>query len=257
MYNLLNNILSDRKGGVTFYCFSIWHYIYIIATVVTATLLIVFLSGKSDGKKEKVCRIIINIAFGLYIADFFLMPLAYGEIDIEKLPFHICTATCILCFLSTRYERLGQYRSNIAMLAFISNLVYLIYPAGVMWQQVHPLSYRVVQTLVFHSIMTVYGLCVLVFNRHVLEWKKCYRDLIIVSSICLWAVLGNIVYNGSVGDYNHFFNWFFVMRDPFYIIPEGIAPYIMPFLNIMVFFTVENLIYLIHNVAIANNKNDN
>ena len=49
----------------------------------------------------------------------------------------------------------------------------------------------------------------------------------------------------TAGDYSHFFNWFFVVRDPFYAIPEAIAPFIMPFLNIALFFAVEMLVYLV------------
>ncbi len=60
-----------------------------------------------------------------------------------------------------------------------------------------------------------------------------------------WALIGNYVYNGSSGEYSHFFNWFFVVRDPFYMLPEYIAPFIMPFLNIFIFFAVEILIHLV------------
>ena len=59
----------------------------------------------------------------------------------------------------------------------------------------------------------------------------------------LWAMIGNYVYNGEAEGYSHFFNWFFVVRDPFYIIPESIAPWIMPILNIGIFFGVEMLFY--------------
>ena len=45
--------------------------------------------------------------------------------------------------------------------------------------------------------------------------------------------------------YSHFFNWFFVVRDPFYAIPEAIAPFVMPFLNICVFLGVEIIIHIV------------
>lgn len=245
MYKYLSELLSDKKGGVVFSCFGIWHWLYIFAAVVVATLVIVWLKNKDQACKDKTAKRFINIAFGLYMADFFLMPFAYGEIDIEKLPFHICTVTCVLCFLSRRNRFLDKYRSNIALLAFISNLVYLIYPAGVMWYQVHPLSYRVIQTLIFHGVMTIYGLLVLIFDEQKLEWKKCYRDIYLLIAIVLWAILGNMLYNNEIGESARFYNWFFVIRDPFYILPATIAPYIMPFINVAVFFAVENFIYLI------------
>ena len=243
MYEFISNLLSDKKGGAVFSCFGVWHFLYITVTVTAAALFIVFLKNKPQEAKDKAMKACIGIAFGLYMLDFFLMPFAYGEIDIEKLPFHICTVTCLLCFISRHNEWLGKYRTHIAFLAFISNLVYLLYPAGVMWYEVHPLSYRVAQTLLFHGIMTVYGLLVLLFDEQKLEWNKCYRDLILLACITAWAVVGNLLYNGEGGGYSHFFNWFFVVRDPFYLLPEAVAPYVMPFLNIAVFFAVETAIY--------------
>ena len=64
----------------------------------------------------------------------------------------------------------------------------------------------------------------------------------VISAQTGWAMLGNFLYNGKAGEYDHFFNWFFVVRDPFYILPEKIAPFVMPILNITVFFAVEMLV---------------
>jgi multisubunit Na+/H+ antiporter MnhB subunit len=131
------------------------------------------------------------------------------------------------------------------MLGFISNLVYLIYPAGVMWFAIHPLSYRVVQTLVFHAVMAVYGFLLLVYERDKIEIQKCYRDLMVVVGLTVWALLGNYVYNGTSEGYSHFFNWFFVVQDPFNMFPAQIAPFLMPVLNIALFFGVEMLIHIV------------
>ena len=111
-----------------------------------------------------------------------------------------------------------------------------------MWHAVHPISYRVIQTLTFHAVMTVYGFLTLCFNREKLSFRKCWKDFLILVGMTLWALLGNTLYNGAAGSYDHFFNWFFVVRDPFGIFDAAIAPYIMPFLNIAVFFAGELLI---------------
>ena len=244
MYNFLQNLLSDKKGGEIFTLFSGWHYFYIALTLVAIFCIFVKLARQEIRRQERYSRGLINIAFGIYIADFFLMPLAYGEIDIEKLPFHACTAMCVLCFLSYRISFLEKYRTSFVLLGFISNIVYLIYPAGVMWHAVHPLSYRVIQTLLFHSIMTVYGAITLTYERERIELKKCYRDLVLLAIMTAWALLGNYAYNGESEGYSHFFNWFFVVRDPFYILPESVAPYVMPFLNIAIFFVAEIFVIL-------------
>ena len=248
MYTFLHELLSDKKGGIIFELFGFWHFFYIILTAITVALVLCLCKNKDDGFKKKVARFFGDISFGLYVADFFLMPLAYGEIDIEKLPFHACTAMCVMCFLSYRIKFLEKYRASFVLLGFISNLVYLIYPAGVMWHAVHPLSYRVVQTLLFHSIMTVYGFLTLVFEAETISVRKCCRDLTVTVCMTLWALAGNYAYNNE----SRFYNWFFVVRDPFYAIPEKIAPFVMPFLNVALFFTVEMIIQLI--IATAKHK---
>ena len=208
--------------------------------------LIVFLKKKSEDVKLRAIDISLNIAFGLYILDFFLMPFAYGEIDLEKLPFHICTAMCVMSFLSRHNKFLYKFRFQFAILGFISNFVYFIYPAGVGWYQIHPLSYRVIQTLLFHGVMMMYGLFVILFEIKDLKWKDCWKELIVLICMTLWALLGNILYNGAVGEYFHNFNWFFVLQDPFYLLPKEVAPFVMPFVTPLAFFLVDLLVYAIH-----------
>ena len=245
MYQFLHELLSDKKVGEIFTLFSFWHFSYITLTLIAVFSLLFALKNKDKSVKEKTAKLFSTLAFGLYMADLVLMPLAYGEIDIEKLPFHACTAMCVVCFLSYRIRFLEKYRTSFVMLGFLSNLVYLIYPAGVMWHAVHPLSYRVVQTLIFHSVMTIYGILALTYESTKIDIKKCYRDFGVISCMTVWALIGNYTYNGESEGYSHFFNWFFVVRDPFYALPEDIAPFIMPFLNIAVFFAAEILIHLI------------
>lgn len=243
MYSILHDLLSDKRGGAVFICFGLWHWCYIAVVFAVIAGACIWLKGRGSAARKRVVDAFVGIAFGLYIADFFLMPFAYEHIDMEKLPFHICTAMCVACFVSRHNRRLEKYSLHFALLGFLSNLVYLIYPAGVMWYGVHPLSYRVVQTLLFHGCMAAYGFLALVFDEKGLEWNKCHRDLAILIGMTLWAMLGNALYTGQAGNYHGSYNWFFVLRDPFSILPENIAPFIMPFVNIAVFFAAEMLIY--------------
>lgn len=246
MYSTLHDMLADKKGGAVFTCFGVWHLCYIAIAIAALTLILLCLRGKGGTTKSKLADTLVNVAFGLYVADFFLMPFAYGEIDVEKLPFHICTAMCVMLFISRHNRFLGRYSLQFALFGFISNLIYLVYPAGVMWHQVHPLSYRVVQTLLFHAVMAIACLLVVIYGEEKPNWKRCYRDLAVIASMTLWAMLGNALYNGTAGDYSHFFNWFFVVRDPFYALPESIAPYVMPILNVAAFFAVDMLVYSVY-----------
>ena len=231
MYPYLHELLSDRTGGVTFHCFSPWHFFWIALTAAVFAALYLRLRRRDGQAREKALGTLTGLCFGLYILDFFLMPLAYGEIDIEKLPFHACTAMCVMCFLSRRSRLLGRFRGSFALLAFVSNLVYLIYPAGVMWHGVHPLCYRVIQTLGFHGLMT--AVCLL--ELHFGGTGSRRRHLAVTAGMTAWAMLGNWVYNTP----ERLYNWFFVVRDPFGILPAELAPFVMPLLNIALFFAVE------------------
>ena len=122
-------------------------------------------------------------------------------------------------------------------------MIYVIYPAGVGWYQIHPLSYRVVQTLLFHGAMTAYGILTLALGDDKLTFKSSLQELPVIAVVTLWAILGNTLYNGAAGEYDHFFNWFFVVRDPFYILPADVAPYMMPFVMILVIYAADLLIY--------------
>ena len=118
----------------------------------------------------------------------------------------------------------------------------MIYPAGVGWYQVAPYSYRVIQTLLYHGLMVLYGVLTLTYDNVKLEWKNIYKELITIVLMTIWAILGNAIYNNDVRVYN----WFFVVQDPFNFLPNNITSYIMPFTMIIVIFLVNTLVYLIY-----------
>lgn len=246
MYPWLHGLLSDKKDGILFSCFGIWHLLYLFVILGGIFLIYRFARNKSSQTRQRIVDATIGIAFLLYILDFFLMPFAYGAIDLEKLPFHACTAMCVMSFISSRSGHLRRFKNHFALLGLVSNFVYLIYPAGVMWHQVHPFCYRTVQTLLFHGVMSAYGIFVLALEDNPLTWKNWYRELFTIAGMTIWALVGNALYTGVPGSPKQGFNWFFVTQDPFYIFPKNIAPYIMPPLVILVFFAVEMGIYWLY-----------
>ena len=241
MFDILRKLLADQTGGTVFQCFDVFHCCFIVFFLAAAVLVCLYVKNKSVQTRTKVINGVVGAALGLYVLDFFLMPFAYGEIHIDKLPFHVCTTMCVMCFWSRYNGFLGKFRLQLAMLGFLSNLTYLIYPAGMMWLNIHPLSYRVVQTLVFHGVMMVYGALVLVYESQEFSWKKVYKDLVVIALMSAWARLGNFLYNSA----QKMYNWFFVVQDPFELFPANIAPYIMPFFNVMIFFAAALLVYAV------------
>ena len=247
MYSFMNKLFSDKEDGVIFECFGIWHWIYLLFFTAITVFSVYYLKNKDSHTRKKFTNIFINVVFCLYVADFFLMPFALGEIDIDKLPFHSCTAMCVMCFMSNHNGFLSKYRTNFAMLGFLSNMMYIVYPSGVASYETHPFSYRAAQTLLFHGFMVVYGLLVIIFNEEGLNIRKCHRDLVILLSLTCWALIGNGLYSGELGGYSHSFNWFFIRQDPFDLFPSDIAPYITPIVNIIAFFSLEIIIYLCYS----------
>lgn len=240
MNELLRNLLKDHKDGPIFNCFGIWHILFMIIIFGSIIITTLLLRKQEDAIKKKAINITIRVVFGLYILDFFLMPLAYGSIDIEKLPFHICTVSCVLCFLSRHNKFFNKYKLQFAVIGLIGNIIYVIYPAGIGWYQITPYSYRVIQTLLYHGLMTLYGVLTLAYDGEELKWKNCYKELIVIVLLVLWAMFGNMVYNSDLRIYN----WFFVVQDPFYILPKNIACFIMPFIITITIFIGNILVYL-------------
>ena len=244
MYDILRKILQDHKCDVIFKCFGIWHFLIMLIIFLGIALTVLLLKNKSKETKQKAIKTTINIAFGLYILDFFLMPFAYGTIDIEKLPFHICTITCVLCFLSRHNNFFNKYKQQFALLGLVGNLIYVIYPAGVGWYQIAPYSYRVIQTLTYHGVMTLYGILTLTYDDFKLDIKKSYKELIVIMCLVLWAMIGNYMYNSDV----RLYNWFFVVQDPFYMLPSHIAPFVMPFIITLTIYIAVIIVYFINHL---------
>ena len=234
MYEFLSHLLSDHTSDSPFACFDAFHLSVLFITAAALVFLISYIKKQNKPMQHQTLNLLISSAFALYMLDFFLMPFAYGVIDVEKLPFHICTAMCVMCFLSRHHSKLSKYKFQFALFGFISNLVYLIYPAGIMWYRISFFSYRVIQTLLFHALMTCSCLCTLLFDEIDINsnlWKK---ELLVICFMSVWACLGSTLYAG----YPQTLNWFFVKQDPFYLIPASIAPFIMPIINPLLFFII-------------------
>jgi len=94
--------------------------------------------------------------------------------------------------------------------------------------------------------MTTYGLFVLTLSKPQLSLKQTYKELIIICILVIWALIGNTLYNSS----ERFYNWFFVVQDPFHLIPIEVSPYIMPFFMVGFVYVFVIIIYAIYNLII-------
>jgi hypothetical protein len=227
LFDILRNLLSDRSEGELFTCFGKWHIALMVAVVIAIAIFCYLMKKRDTDFRKRMLDRVCGAAFGLYMLDFFCMPFAYGAIEIEKLPFHACTFTCVMCFLSRNNKFFAEMRRPVTVIGFISNLCYLVYPAGIMWCQVEPFTYRAIQTLGFHALMVIYTFLAFVFDKDIkFDWKKIYEELLILCFMVLWAMIGNHTYSGAYPDYAREFNWFFTRNDPFGLFPSEFAPFV-------------------------------
>ena len=249
MYEFLKNLLEDKDNGVLpFEAFSLCHILYLLLIIAVIVLVLFLFKNKSQEAKNKLINVTLSIALGVYIADFFLMPFSYGYIDIDKLPFHICTLMSIMCFLSRHTKLFSKFKTAFTLMGLVGALMYLTYPAGV--AKADGYSYRILQTVLYHGLMVAQGVFAIAYNDLDLSWKSLKYDLFAILGLVVWAMIGNTLYSGTVTEtcgcvegctniitvYDHDFNWFFVKHDALYVIPDDIDIYIAPFMMIVAIF---------------------
>ncbi len=258
MYEQLHNFFKDKNtGNFTFKAFSLAHILYLLLIIGAIILLIFLFKNKDKAAKTRLIDVTVAIAFGLYMADFFLMPFSEGSINIDKLPFHLCTSMSILVFFARHNKKVAKFKTAFTLLGMIGALMYITYPAGV--KEADGYSYRIIQTVLYHGLMIAQGVFAIVFVDIDLEWKNIKYDLFAILGLAVWAFIGNTMYTGTlkvpctcvegcphyITIYDHDFNWFFVKHDALYIIDDSIDMYIAPFLTIISTFGMSALVRLI------------
>lgn len=247
MYETLHKVLQDQTGGAVFGLFNIWHILYLALLVSGIIAMLLLFRNQTNQAKNHLINWTITGAFLLYMLDFFVMPFSYGYIDIDKLPFHICTLMGILCFVSRHNAFFGKFKITFSVMGLIGGLMYVAYPSGVADGEVCIFSYRITQTLIYHGMMIAQGVYTLAFDDSKPQWKTCWKDAVTVALMVIWATIGNTLYAGV--ENGRTFNWFFVSSDPLGIVPDTIAPFVMPFVMIVVIFGMDICIRLIYHLS--------
>ncbi len=245
MYQFLHNILQDQTYEPRFTMYDPWHILYLVLLFASIGLTVLLLRKRDTHVKKKAIAWSLNIAFSLYMADLFIMPFSQGCIDVDKLPFHICTLMSILCFFSRHNEFMGRFQSTFALMGLIGGLIYVFCPSGVATGEVSIFCYRILQTLTFHGLMIGYGVYSIAFDDIKFRLRDCGRDALIIAITIVWALIGNNLYEGLEG---RTFNWCFVSSDPLGIIPQSVAMYVMPFVVFSIIFFSTLLIRLFYHI---------
>ncbi len=239
MRDFLIKVLGWRgENGITIELFSIWHFLYIFLIIGAIVGAIFLLKTKSQKTKQKTLKILIITTLVLYIVDFMLQPFVTRDntLDIDKLPFHICTLMSIVGTLA-QYSKNQNFKEVSVTMAMAGALMYLTYPGSALGG-IAPWSYKVIQTMVCHGMLLAWGVLSLTTGEVKLNYRKMWMPLVGVVCMALWAGLGNLCYNGGT----HHYDWFFITGSTFPFIPK----YLMPFLAVAAVYGVIACFYLIY-----------
>ena len=206
-------LFSQNNSDLTIGLFDIWHFLYLFVIFGGTALLSVLVKDKA--KQEKTLRLFAYLTIGIYIADFFIMPLSdsYNGIGIDKLPYHVCTFMSVLAAFAQFNPRFKPMKSAIVSLSVTSALMWMCYPGSALGGQ-PPFCYIIFQTFMFHGLLFCWGVLNLSYGEVKLEFKKIWKEFCIIMVILVWAAFGNAVYENQ--------NWFFIKESIFAFLPNNV-----------------------------------
>lgn len=186
-------------------------------------LVALLLKNSAREKKQKAIRVFAYLTVGLYVADFFIMPLSdsYNGISEYKLPFNICTVMAVLVPFVQFNKRFAKLKKIVVTLSMTSSLMWMVYPGTALGGQ-PPFSYIIFQTFMYHGFLFSWGFLNLAIGDTVLYWKKIWHELVFIFGMMAWAAFGNAVYPGEQ-------NWFFIEKTIFPFLTDEIMPPVVLF----------------------------
>ncbi len=234
-------LLSENNSDLKITLFNEWHFFYLFVVFASAFAVTAIFRKSSEATKVKILRLYAYLTIGLYIADFFLMPLSDsygGRIAINKLPFHICTLMSVLAAFAQFNPRFKPIKTPIVVLSLVSSLMWMCYPGSALGGE-PPFSYVVFQTFMFHGLLFGWAFLNLTFGVVKLNIRTIWQEFCGILLILLWATLGNTLYEDQ--------NWFFLANSIFSFIPDEAMPYAV----VAAVFSMCLLIYAIYYGVVA------
>lgn len=217
MRDILLGLLSTTRGQTSITLFSIWHIMYVVLILGIIFITVLLMKDKDEIRKKKLLNGMAVAVPAVYIADFFMMPLAHSDfsIDVDKLPFHICTIMAFFIPFVQFNHRFKALKTPVVCLSLVASLMYITYP-GTAIGDVLPWCYKVVQTFLYHGLMLGWGIMSLTLGGVRLRYRGIWKELIFILCMVAWASFGNAVYSTE----NHIYDWFFVNGVTFPFIPD-------------------------------------
>lgn len=243
MKQFVNWLFSQNNSNLSIGLFNIWHFVYLFVVFGGTALLSVLFQRKNESSKEKLIRLFAYLTIGLYVADFFIMPLSdsYSGISTYKLPFNICTIMAVMVPFVQFNPKLRGIKTPVVALSITSSLMWMCYPGTALGGQ-PPFCYIIFQTFMYHGFLFCWGVLNLSLGCVKLEFKKIWKELCGIFMILVWAAFGNTVYDGEQ-------NWFFIQKSIFPFLSDEIMPPVVVFCVFGSCFVVYCAYYAIRGAA--------
>lgn len=197
------------------------------------TLILALIGRKFPEKKTKLLHIMAYLTVGLYVIDFFIMPLSdsYDGISAYKLPFNICTIMAVLVPFVQWNTKFQKIRQPVVTLSIAASLMWMCYPGTALGGQ-PPFCYLIFQTFMYHGFLFCWGVLNLAYGEVVYDIRKIWKEFVGILMILVWASFGNAVYDRG-------YNWFFIQTSIFPFLSDEI----MPLMVVLSVFGVSLVIY--------------
>lgn len=210
-------LFSQNNSNLKIGLFDGWHFLYLFI-VFGGTLALALIGNKLPDKKILFRKIMAYLTIGLYLIDFFIMPLSdsYNGISAYKLPFNICTIMAVLVPFVEFNPKFQKIKQPIVTLSIASSLMWMCYPGTALGGQ-PPFCYVIFQTFMYHGFLFCWGVLNLAYGEVKYDIKKIWKEFVGVLLILVWAWFGNTVYDMG-------FNWFFIETSIFPFLSDEIMP---------------------------------
>ena len=218
MSELVKWLFSENNSNASINLFDIWHILYLVIIFGGCFLITLLFKNKEYDVKRKIVKVFCYLTIGLYVADFFIMPLSdsFDGISVYKLPFNICTMMAVLVPFAEFNKKFEKIKHVIVTLSITSSLMWMCYPGSALGGQ-PPFSYIIFQTFMYHGFLFAWGFLNLTLGIVKLDIKKSWHEFCGILIILVWAAFGNEIYDGTQ-------NWFFIEESIFPFLSNEIMP---------------------------------
>ena len=210
-------LFSQNNSSLKIGLFDGWHFLYLFI-IFGGTVALSILGCKKPQRKQKLLEMMAYLTIGLYVIDFFIMPLSdsYNGISAYKLPFNVCTIMAVQVPFVQFNPRFQKIRMPVVTLSIASSLMWMCYPGTALGGQ-PPFSYVIFQTFMYHGFLFCWGVLNLAYSVEIPDIRKIWKEFAGILLILVWAAFGNAVYDSG-------YNWFFIQTSIFPFLSDEIMP---------------------------------